>query len=140
MIYTLKNVHPAYRILDETIIDQNNILHIQAKSDVDLPRFQFLKKFSPQTNLFYIEIDSKLDRENKRFSLYIKPIHHNYFKFNGEFSYDDDNIFEHEFNIDYHYSIRAISILLHSRLKKLILEQIRQDFKILYSKLFSEKI
>ena len=51
MIYTLKNVHPAYRILDERIIDENNILHIQAKSDVDLPRFQFLKKFSPQTNL-----------------------------------------------------------------------------------------
>lgn len=137
MIYTLKNVHPSYQIFEENITESDNVVHVKAKCDVDLPRFYFLRKFSPQKKLFHIDIDSSLNRDNKTFSLRILPLHHNYFKFFGEFSFDEEhNILEKDFVIDYHYSIRFISRLLHSKLKKLILEQIQQDFKILYSEIF----
>lgn len=139
MIYTLKDAHPSYRILEEKIIENDNIVHVTAKCDVDLPRFYFLKKFSPQKKLFYIHIDSKLDRQSKKFHLNITPLHHNYFDFSGDFSFDEnDNVSEDAFNINYHYSVRLLSRFLDSKLKKLILEQIQQDFKILYAKIFHD--
>ena len=141
MIYTLQNAHPSYRILDENIEEKGGIFYIKADCDVNLPRFQFLRNFSPKQKLFYIKIDSIFDPENKSFDLNVVPMYYNYFTFSGSFSFDDDyNIHEKKFDIKYHFSIRAIASLLHSRLKNLIMEQIGQDFKVLYGNLYCKNL
>lgn len=135
--YTLNNVHPSYRVLEESIMERNGKVQVKAKCDVDLPRFYFVKNFYPRKKLFYIEIESSLDTETRIFSLRVLPMYHNFFEFFGEFYFDQDkNVVERKFDIHYHYSIRILSTFLHAKLKKLILEQIQQDFKILYSKMF----
>lgn len=137
MIYTLKDAHPSYRILNEEIEEKDGILYVKADCDVNLPRFQFLRNFSPKQKLFFIKIDSIFNSDEKSFELNVVPMYYNYFNFSGSFSFDNEyNIYEKKFDIKYHFSIRAIASLLHSRLKKLIMEQISQDFKILYGKLF----
>lgn len=141
MIYTLKDAHPSYRILDEHIEEKDGIFYIKADCDVNLPRFQFLRNFSPKQKLFFIKIDSIFNPDEKTFELNVVPMYYNYFNFSGSFYFDDDyNIYERKFDIQYHFSIRTIASFLHSRLKKLIMEQIGQDFKILYGKLFCKNI
>jgi hypothetical protein len=134
---------PHYKVIEETIDYNENILKVQAEVLSKISKYKFMNKVLSKIidqELLHLCICFTFDPCLHQVRIEVNPKSKTFFNFNGTFyCLENFEIINYDMDIKYDKSFEIVKKLFDKRIRSLILDQTKRDIKLLHQTMEDSK-